>query len=211
MSNGYGRIAFTPTVQAEQERHGSAAFYAKRLVPPSKEAPDPLSDEVVDYLSHRDSFYLASVSETGWPYVQFRGGPTGFLRALSDTTIGWADYRGNLQYVSTGNVHHEERVALIVMDYAARRRLKIFGRAAVHEAGEVPDLADRVTSPDDDSVVERIVVVQVAAYDWNCPQHITPRYTLDEIREHTANLWRRLDDLEEENARLRRQDTSCLA
>jgi predicted pyridoxine 5'-phosphate oxidase superfamily flavin-nucleotide-binding protein len=211
MSSGYGRVAFTPTVQAEQERHGSGTFYGKRLAPPTAGDSDHLTDDVREYLSHRDSFYLASVSDTGWPYVQFRGGPPGFLQALSETTIGWADYRGNLQYISTGNLRHEDRVALIVMDYAARRRLKLYGHATIHEATDDRDLAVRVAPPDDDSVVERVVVVDVVAYDWNCPQHITPRYTLDEIREHTANLRRRLEDLEEENARLRSQDTSCFA
>ena len=204
MSNGYGRIAFTPAVQDQQEHHGSRHFYDRQTARADRTAgPDPLTDEVRNYLSKRDSFYLASVSETGWPYIQFRGGPPGFLTVLSNDTIGWADFRGNLQYISTGNLHHDDRVALIVMDYPARRRLKIYGHATVHDAEEAPALVERLAERHYDAVIERAVVVQVEAYDWNCPQHITPRYTLEEIREQTDILRHRVTALEAENTQLR--------
>jgi predicted pyridoxine 5'-phosphate oxidase superfamily flavin-nucleotide-binding protein len=204
VSNGYGRIAFTPAVQDQQERHGSKRFYDRQATRPGRAGgPDPLTDEVRNYLAERDSFYLASVSETGWPYIQFRGGPAGFLTVLSEDTIGWADFRGNLQYISAGNLHHDDRVALIVMNYPARRRLKIYGHATVHEADEAPALVERVAERHYDAVVERAIVVQVEAYDWNCPQHITPRYTLEEIREQSDALRRRLTALEAENTQLR--------
>src|SRR5271165_4641020 len=170
MSAGYGRIAFTKAVQDEQEHHGSRRFYARHQARAEQAGgPDQLTDEVRDYLSERDSFYLASVSETGWPYVQFRGGPAGFLTVLSQHTVGWADFRGNLQYISTGNLRSDDRVALIVMDYPNRQRLKIY---------KVPELVAQLTRQRYDAVIERAVIVQVEAFDWNCQQHITPRYTL---------------------------------
>jgi predicted pyridoxine 5'-phosphate oxidase superfamily flavin-nucleotide-binding protein len=175
-------------VQEEQDRHGSRRFYARhqaRAEGAREAAPargDPLTADVRTYLAERDSFYLATVGTTGWPYVQFRGGPRGFLRVLDDHTLGWADFRGNLQYISTGNLDHDARVALIVMDYPERQRLKIFGMARHHDIRDAPALAERLADPDYEAVVERAVLVDVAAYDWNCQQHITPRYTLDEVR-----------------------------
>jgi uncharacterized protein len=204
VSDRYGGIAFTASVQDEQERHGSRRFYDRRRARADQAAdPEPLTDEVRRYLAERDSFYLASVSETGWPYIQFRGGAPGFLTVLSDHTIGWADFRGNLQYISTGNLRHDDRVALIVMNYPARRRLKIYGHATVHEADKAPEIIARLTEQHYDAVIERAVVVQVEAYDWNCQQHITPRYTLEEIHQQTTTLRHKMTALEAENTQLR--------
>lgn len=203
MSAGYGKIAFTQTVTAEQERHGSARFYARRAASTDHRGPDPLTDDVREYLAERDSFYLASVSETGWPYVQFRGGPPGFLTVLSDTSIGWADFRGNHQYISTGNLAHDDRVALIVMDYPNRRRLKIYGHATTRNADDAPELIAQLAVDGYDAVIERAVVVAVEAFDWNCRQHITPRYTLNEIHQQTETLRHSLDAVRAENAQLR--------
>ena len=201
MSRSYGRIAFTPAVQHEQERHGSRRFYRRHQARAEDVADgDALTDEVRAYLSDRDSFYLASVSETGWPYVQFRGGPPGFLTVLSDHTIGWADFRGNLQYVSVGNVRGNDRVALIVMHYPSRQRLKIYGHASIAEGDSASQVLARLADDRYEAVVERAVVVTVAAFDWNCQQHITPRYTLDEISLQTEALRHRLAALEAENA-----------
>lgn len=204
MSKHYGTIAFTDAVRDVQRAHGSDGFYDRKRVQ-GKAAPglDALTEDEQDFLAQRDSFYLASVSQTGWPYVQFRGGPTGFLRVVDDHTIGWADFRGNLQYISTGNLGHNDRVALIAMDYLHRRRLKIFGRARIITAEDDPALLDTFADPGYDAVVERAVLVTVDAFDWNCPQHITVRFTAADLEPHLAPLRRQLEALQAENAQLR--------
>ncbi len=208
MSASYGRLAFTDPVQQEQRRRSSRRFYARHQERAEAGATtherDPIIPDVRDYLAGRDSFYLATVGATGWPYVQYRGGPPGFLRVLDDHTLGWADYRGNFQYVSTGNLDEDGRVALIVMDYPHRQRLKVFGRARHQDVRAVPELAARLVDAAEDSVVERVVLVDVAAFDWNCQQHITPRYTLDELRPELDPLRHRLEAAETENRELRR-------
>jgi hypothetical protein len=143
-----------------------------------------LTERETHFIAARDGFYQATVSETGWPYVQFRGGPAGFLKVLDGRTIGYADFRGNVQYVSVGNLLTDARVALILMDYANRSRLKILGRARLVEESEDAALPARLAVPGYPSRVERAVLITVEAYDWNCPQHITPRYTEAEFREH---------------------------
>ncbi len=204
MSKHYGSIAFTADVRAVQEQHGSATFYGRKAdTGAATPGPDRLTDDERDYLAERDHFYLASVGETGWPYVQYRGGPIGFVRVLDDHTIGWADFRGNLQYISTGNVGGEDRVALIFLDYAHRRRLKVFGRARIVTAAEDPELVASMVHPGYGAVVERAVLIDVAAYDWNCPQHITPRFTPAELEGALEPMRRRLEALEAENAELR--------
>jgi len=204
VSNHYGAIAFTDAVVDVQREHGSDGFYGRKRVQ-GRAAPgtDALTDDERDYLAERDGFYLASVSETGWPYVQFRGGPPGFLRVVDEHTIGWADFRGNLQYITTGNVSGDDRVALIVLDYAQRRRLKIFGHARVVTATEDPALVESLADPGYAAEVERAVLVTVEAFDWNCQQHITPRFSAAELEPHLAPLRRQLADLQAENARLR--------
>ncbi|MEE6177736.1 pyridoxamine 5'-phosphate oxidase family protein [Mycobacterium sp. 050134] len=210
MSKHYGTIAFTEDVRALQRDHGSEAFYdRKRVAGKASPGRDPLTDSERDYLAERDSFYLSTVSETGWPYVQFRGGPTGFLRVLDDHTIGWADFRGNLQYISTGNLTGQDRVAIIAVDYAHRRRLKIFGHARIVTAQENPQLAASLTEPTYEAAVERAVVVDVEAFDWNCPQHITPRFTAAELEPALTSLRERLAALEAENAKLREDLDDC--
>jgi predicted pyridoxine 5'-phosphate oxidase superfamily flavin-nucleotide-binding protein len=206
MSKHYASIAFTDDVRAVQGEHGSQEFYGRKLVA-GQAAPgaDPLSDDEKDYLGERDGFFLASVSETGWPYVQFRGGKPGFIRVLDDHTIGWADFRGNLQYISTGNVRGDDRVAIIALDYAHQRRLKIYGHARVVTSAEDPELVKSLTDPTYDAVVERAVLVDVEAYDWNCQQHITPRFTVTELESALAPLRDDLATLRAENARLREQ------
>ena len=206
MSKHYASIAFTDDVRAVQSDRGSQEFYGRKLAA-GKAAPgrDPLTDDEKEYLGERDGFYLASVSETGWPYVQFRGGPRGFVHAVDDHTIAWADFRGNLQYISTGNMTGDRRVAIIAMDYAHQRRLKIFGRARIVTAEQDAGLLEALSDDAYDAVVERAVVVDVEAYDWNCPQHITPRFTAAELEEALEPIRGRLAALEAENARLRRQ------
>ena len=204
MSKHYGAIAFTNAVVDVQREHGSDGFYGRKRVQ-GKAVPgiDALTDDEREYLAERDGFYLASVSETGWPYVQFRGGPPGFLRVVDDHTVGWADFRGNLQYITTGNVAGDDRVALIVLDYAQRRRLKIFGHARVVTGADDAALVESFADPGYDAEVERAVLVTVEAFDWNCQQHITPRFSAAELEPHLAPLRRQLADLQAENARLR--------
>ncbi|NQX37161.1 pyridoxamine 5'-phosphate oxidase family protein [Herbiconiux sp. VKM Ac-2851] len=206
MSRQYGCIAFTDTVSAEQESYGSAEFYGRGKADCEDPAPETLGDREKHFLESRDSFYLASVGETGWPYVQFRGGPAGFIRVNNGHSLAWADYRGNLQHITTGNLRTNDRIAIIAMDYPRRRRLKIYGTAQVTRYDENPALVERLVHPDDtEAVAERAIIVTVNAFDWNCPQHITPRYTADEIGDATEALRSRVSTLERKNAQLRRQ------
>lgn len=194
MGNRFAEIAFTAAVKAQQEASGSRASYAR--MSEGEPSNDRLSAKEVEFIAARDGFYLASVGETGWPYVQFRGGAPGFLRVLDERTVAWADFRGNRQYVSVGNTSGNDRVSMILMDYANRRRLKILGRVEIHEIGTDENLASRLAVPGYEAVVERAVLVQIAGFDWNCPQHITPRFTLDEIEQTTRPLRARVADLE---------------
>ncbi len=194
MGNRFAEIAFTPAVQGEQLAHGSRTSYARQLE--GEPRNDRLGPREAEFIQARDGFYLASVSETGWPYVQFRGGPPGFLRVLDEHTIGWADFRGNRQYVSVGNLGRDDRVALILMDYPNRRRLKILGHAELREVGADDGLATRLAIAGYAAVVERGVLVRIAGFDWNCPQHITPRFTLEEVEHAVTPLRQRVSELE---------------
>jgi len=162
----FAEVAFTPAVQAAQERYG--ARMARKGV-----APEGLGPAEGEFLGAADSFYLATVSETGWPYIQHRGGPRGFLKVIAPTRLAFADFRGNRQYVSVGNASRDDRASMFVMDYVARRRLKLLGRLGFHD--QDAELARIVALPDYPARVERIAVFDVEAFDWNCPQHITPR------------------------------------
>ena len=177
----FAEVAFTPAVQAVQERHGSRSAYARAAAKGAR--PEGLGAAEAAFLGAADSLYLATVSETGWPYVQHRGGPRGFLRLLSPTRIAFADFGGNRQYVSAGNASKDDRASMIVMDYVNRRRLKLLGRLRFHalDAADA-DLRARVDLPGYGVRVERVAVFDVEAFDWNCPQHITQRFTLEQIR-----------------------------
>ena len=174
----FGKIAFTPSVKAEQERMGSRKAYA-RLERVGDNEPDTIGEAEASFLAERDSFYMASVGRDGWPYIQHRGGPRGFVRLLDERTLGFADFRGNRQYISVGTLADNDRVALIFMDYPNRARLKVLAHASV--VSDQPTL-QRLAVPGYDARVERGIVLKVEAVDWNCPQHITPRYTEDEVR-----------------------------
>ncbi len=180
----YLDIATTSSVAAAQLHYGSAEQWARiSSRGGAEETPGSqrLGPAEAAFIRERDGFYLASVSETGWPYVQYRGGPAGFLKALDPTLLGFADFRGNRQYITTGNVAANDRVSLFLMDYANRRRLKIFAHMRIIDAADDPALAKRLMMPDYHARVERLVLLEVEAFDWNCPQHITPRYTLAEL------------------------------
>lgn len=199
MPRAFSEIAFTPAVRAVQEQQGSAALNG-RLLAPEADPANRIGPEEAAFIEARDGFYQATVSETGWPYVQFRGGPPGFLRVLDDRTIAYADFRGNRQYVSAGNLGGDDRVSLILMDYANRRRLKVLGHARLD--GD-PDLVARLHVEGYQARPERAVVISVAGLDWNCPQHIPARLTREELEPHLAPIKAQLARLQAENAELR--------
>ena len=186
MGRAFAELAFSPTVRALQARMGSRATYAR--LDDAVERHDTLTPREADFIERIDGFYQATVGEDGWPYVQFRGGPPGFLQVLDEQTIAYADRRGNRQYISAGNLQGNDRVALILLDQARRQRLKILGRARLLESRADASLLARLSVPGDATPVERVVLIGVEAYDWNCPQHITPRYTEAEIAAAAAPL-----------------------
>jgi len=202
MGRRFAELTFTPLVKEQQEEHGSRHLYER--VEQSVDRGDRLGEAEQAFIGERDGFYMASVTETGWPYVQYRGGPVGFLHVLDERTIGFADFRGNKQYISTGNLLHDDRVALFLMDYPNQSRLKILGRAKIHEGdADAQRLIETLRMPEERAPVERALLIQVEAFDWNCPQHITSRYSEQELTKILAPMRRRLEELEAENKRLR--------
>ena len=200
MAYGFLDIAVTPSVKAVQADLGVdrlwAGFKGHREF-------NRFTEDEAAFIAERDSFYMATVSETGWPYVQHRGGPPGFLKVIDDTTLAFADYRGNRQYISLGNLAADGRAALILMDYARRTRLKIYARVEVVTADKDPALAALTVDPAYKGKPERLMMLHLEAFDWNCPQHITPRFTESEIAQAVKPLSDRLTALEAENADLR--------
>jgi len=175
MARNYAEVMFTKTVQAKQEHYGTRAA-ADRMAD-SDDRQGILTKREIEFIAERDFFYVATVNEDGWPYVQFRGGPAGFLKTLGDKTLGYADFRGNQQYISMGNLDQNDKVSLFFIDYANRKRLKMVARARVVDAADDPELVARVEDPDYRARIERAIVFDVVAFDWNCPQHITQRFT----------------------------------
>ncbi|MDF1860396.1 MAG: pyridoxamine 5'-phosphate oxidase family protein [Verrucomicrobiales bacterium] len=185
MGRNFTDFAFTPSVKEAQEHYGSRKNYERM-----EEDPDRylLTNQEKDYIPSLDFFFMATTGENGWPYVQYRGGPKGFLKVLDDQTLGFSDYRGNRQYISVGNINHGGKVALILLDFPRRIRLKIWATATVVDAEDDPDLAARLRDPEYPSKVERLITLTIQAYDWNCPQNIKPRYTGEEIAENLEEL-----------------------
>ena len=180
MTDRYGEIAFTDAVKARQEAQGSRRAYARRGE--GVEINSRLGAAEAAFIAGLDTFFLASVSETGWPYIQHRGGPAGFLRVLDGYTLGFADFGGNRQYITAGNIDRDDRVALLLIDFANRRRLKVFGRMRAVDAASGSPIASALNVPDYPAPVEGGFLIRVEAFDWNCPQHITPRFTEAEVR-----------------------------
>jgi uncharacterized protein len=202
MSRRFGELAFTPLVKKEQEQHGSRRQYAR--MEEIGEPGDRLTDFEREFIAGRDGFYMASTGESGWPYIQYRGGEKGFLHVLDEQTLGFADLRGNKQYITMGNLAHDDRVALFFMDYAHQLRLKILGRAVMHENdAAAAELIAKLKVPGEKTPTEHAVLIHVEAFDWNCPQHITPRYTQEELAATLEPIRKRMEALEAENARLR--------
>ena len=194
--DNFAEHMFTEAVRAEQAKIGVddrfQRMYRNRFT-------DGIDADVRAFVQSRTSFYMATVSETGWPYVQHRGGPVGFLKVFDTETIAFADYTGNKQLISKGYLSRDDRVSLFLMDYPRRARLKMIGHATMIDAAEAPDLATRL-AVEGAGVVERLVTIRVTAFDWNCPKYIEPRFTEAEIE---AMLGPRLKALAEENATLR--------
>jgi len=202
MSHKFYDLTFTPAVKAAQEHYGTRKNYARF------EGGEPdfhgLTDVEIDFIGERDGFYMATVGDDEQPYIQFRGGPKGFLKVLDDQTLGFADFRGNLQYISVGNLSEHKKAALILMDYAAQRRLKILVNVEVKDAVDDPKTIAQLTMPGYKAKIERAMILHVQAFDWNCPQHITPRYTIDEIRSITAPLREHIEKMEAEIEKLKK-------
>ena len=182
MASAFKNIAFTPNVQAVQQQHGSQLRWHEDEVA----STDTLGVDEIDFITQQDHFYQATVAENGWPYVQFKGGPPGFVRVLSERRIGYADFKGNRQYLSAGNLRGDERVHLIFIDYVTRQRFKLWGKASIIELDQDPELIQRLEIPTYRARVERGIVIDVLAFDWNCPQHIPQRLTPDEWEQYAA-------------------------
>ena len=200
MSYGFLDIAITPSVRAAQAKMGADRLWQNFA---GRRAFDRFTDNEAAYIARRDSFYIATVSETGWPYVQHRGGPAGFLKMIDDRTLAFADYSGNRQYISTGNLASSDRACLFLMDYPQQARLKIYAHAMTLDPADEPALTQAVTDAGYKARIERVFRLQLEAFDWNCSQHITPRYTEAEVSEAVRPLRERVAELEAENARLR--------
>ncbi|WP_019867501.1 pyridoxamine 5'-phosphate oxidase family protein [Methylovulum miyakonense] len=193
MAMAFADITFTPSVKAAQSLYGSRE--KNRRFELTDEARNVLTPQETGFIAQRDSFYQATVSETGWPYVQHRGGPVGFLKVLDNRTLGFADFRGNVQYLSVGNLNANNRISLFLMDYANRRRLKVWGTVRIAHAHDEPELLAELEVPSYRARVERGIVIRVEAYDWNCPQHITPRYSQAEVDQVIAPLLAEIEQL----------------
>jgi predicted pyridoxine 5'-phosphate oxidase superfamily flavin-nucleotide-binding protein len=191
MATKYLDLTFTESVcRAQKQYYGNVG---KIVGAPER---DSLSEAEAQFVAGRDSFYLGSISESGWPYIQHRGGPSGFLRVIDERTLAFADYKGNRQLLTTGNVSVNDRVALFLMDYKNRERLKILGHARVEDARAHPELVAQLADSKVRSSVERLVFIDVVSFDWNCPKYITPRYSAEEVNELVGPLKTRIAELE---------------
>ena len=205
MPHAFAQIAFTPQVKAEQQRDGSRAGYARSFEADAQTFNDRLGQAETEFLAQLRSFYMATVSETGWPYVQHRGGPAGFVQVLDDRHIAFADYAGNRQLISVGNLAGNDRVALIAVDYVHRVRLKLLGTMAVRPLADDAALASRLVAPGTRARPQRAMVVTVEGFDWNCPQHIPLRLDAEDVQRALDERDARIADLESRLKALQRQ------
>ncbi len=196
MSHKFFDLTFTESVKAAQEKYGSRRSYAR------SEGGKPdfygLGDPEQEFISQRDSFYLATVNNESQPYIQFRGGAQGFLKVLDDKTLGFADFRGNMQYISVGNLQENKKAALFLMDYPNQTRLKILTKVEVIDAKDAPEIIEKLTVPNYQAKIERALILHVEAFDWNCQQHITQRFTMDEVKQMVAPMSEYIAKLEAE-------------
>lgn len=197
MSHAFAEIAFTPSVKAAQQRDGSRSNYARILEGDAEVFNDRLGAAETDFIAAQRSFYMATVSETGWPYLQHRGGPRGFLKVLDDRTLAFADYAGNRQLISVGNLATNDRIALILMDYAQRVRLKLLGRLVVKDLTSQDELAKILIDPVYRARPQRAMLITVEGFDWNCPQHIPVRIDAEDVQLALDQRDARIAELEE--------------
>ncbi|GAB2817479.1 pyridoxamine 5'-phosphate oxidase family protein [Ferruginibacter profundus] len=202
MAKNFASIAFTKAVKEMQEKSGSRKSYARME---QNTYVDGLTENEAEFISQQDSFYMASYGENGFPYIQHRGGPAGFLKVLDTKRLGFIDFKGNMQYISVGNIATNKNVALIMVDYPARARLKIYATAEIVELKDDPALFDQLDLEEYKFKPERMMVFTIEAYDWNCPQHITPRYTIAAIENAFAPQQQQIANLEAEIKRLKQQ------
>jgi uncharacterized protein len=200
MGYGFLDIARTPSVKAAEAANGTAQYFDDFR---GHREFNRIGEAEAQFIAERDSFYMATVSETGWPYVQHRGGPSGFLHVLDEKTLAFLDFRGNRQYISLGNSMANDRVALILMDYPHQRRMKIYARIEEKNLADEPALAAKLSLDGYKAKPERAFLLHLEAFDWNCPQHITPRFTEVEIDAALQPTMIRLAELEAENKALR--------
>jgi uncharacterized protein len=198
----YPELAFTPAVKELQERYGSRSSYARME---NFRYTDGLTESETEFIESQDGFYMASVSENGYPYIQYRGGPAGFLKVLDPQTLGFLDFSGNKQYITTGNLATNNHMALFLLDQASQTRLKLFVDGEVLDLESNPSLVEQLSLKHYKYKPERIYRLTVKGYDWNCQQHITPRYTLPEVQEHLEAQHEYIQKLREENAELKRK------
>lgn len=194
MANQFSKITFTDNVKEIQTLMGSRQGYARLEGGPVTH--HELTENEIQFIKERDSFYMASIGETNWPYIQHRGGPAGFVSVLSTTEIGFADFAGNRQYISVGNLAQNNRVALIMVDYPSQTRLKILGEVRFVDSASDPETLMRLAPQNYRAKIERGLIIKIEAYDWNCPQHITPRWTAVEIQQAVLPLRKRIEELE---------------
>ncbi|PZX91896.1 pyridoxamine 5'-phosphate oxidase [Flavobacterium aquariorum] len=202
MAKNFAEIAFSDAVKALQEVHGSRKAYERME---KFNVVEGLSENEISFISNRDSFYLASIGEKNFPYIQHRGGPKGFVKILDKNTIGFIDFSGNKQYVSVGNFATNNNVALIMMDYTVRARLKIFAKAEIIELKDNPELLTKLDLGDYKFHPERMMLFHIEAFDWNCPQHITQRFTVEEIQIAFEPQLQYISKLEKEVENLKNQ------
>ena len=195
MPNAFASISFTESVKAAQSLYGSRE--RNQSFELSADPRNELGEFEAEFIEARDSFYQATVSENGWPYVQHRGGPVGFLKVLGSRTIGYADFRGNKQYLSVGNLNANPRVSLILMDYPNRLRLKLWGTVRIVHESDEPEIIARLEVPSYRARVERGIIIHIEAIEWNCPQHITPRYSQAEVDSMISPLIEEIKQLRE--------------
>jgi uncharacterized protein len=200
MLDGFLDIAMTPSVKAAQQANGSGDYWENFK---GRRRFDRFTDAEKQFIASRDSFYMATVSETCWPYVQHRGGPAGFLHVLDDKTLAFPDFSGNRQYITVGNAMAGDRAAFFLMDYPNRRRLKIYAHIEIRDLTSDPTLAAALAMPDYKAKIERAVVLHLEGFNWNCPQYITPRFSEAELDNALGPVRRHIAQLEAENKELR--------
>lgn len=201
----YSALAFSEASKRLQTLAGSRSNYARIE---QQQQPEALTEAEVEFISQRDSFYMASVGENGFPYIQFRGGPKGFLKVLDEKRIGFIDFSGNKQFISVGNLTTNNKVSIILLDYPSKTRLKLYAEAELVELNDNPELFATLNLADYKFRPERMIILHVKAYNWNCPQHITPRFTMEEIEEAFTPQVEYIRNLEEQIRELKLKLTS---